>query len=510
MLDIVAVELIIAQRANNAKLLAKAIESGNEAEFDRLVLLPIDPNEFEGEPPIYAACRLRREDMAIALLGTNMCNIWGARSDDGYNTFHLACRMGLHRFVGLLVKHFRKMCFQNTFRHNPLAYAAASGSVETVNVLLDTARGEKEASFTENFLRGIQLDDLPGVPPTPGGLSPLGVAITLGRDAVVDRLIDIPGMLGKNSTSIFPAVFAAVKKNATMLRKILDHKSCDPNVTYDDQSVVYYVTHEYRLSYLATLRVLVADPRVDINFLHAGNTPIVNAVSNGCVEFVKIFLGRRDLIFNPPGVNLLVTAIGTTHARQWSTRCLGLLLRDPRASISSAGRASVRDSPSTSERPLTRAVRHVSPEPLQILLASHHTRQLSDLAKKANPRGELRDLLEKFKFDPERTKWELRKKLGLLKEDASDLFAAVVSICDGFLHVCNRLPPRQSDKPKAKEEKTALFNNARFFGIACRLPMELQMLLCNRAYLLDRDSIPTTEFEDSFRNIMVRYDVVRD
>jgi len=80
-------------------------------------------------------------------------------------------------------------------------------------------------------------------------------------------------------------------------------------------------------------------------------------------------------------------------------------------------------------------------------------------------------LLERFTANAALTRYEIRMKLGVLDELAAQVFALIVFLCDDLLQL----------KPALV---TTTFNPAvatRFFSIASKLPMELQMILCHRA-----------------------------
>ena len=70
---------------------------------------------------------------------------------------------------------------------------------------------------------------------------------------------------------------------------------------------------------------------------------------------------------------------------------------------------------------------------------------------------------------------------------APDLFAIAVLSCDGYLQPrCN----------------PGLVRLLRFFNIASRLPMELQMVLCNRAAGSARNNIPSHHVEPSIVKVL--------
>jgi len=71
---------------------------------------------------------------------------------------------------------------------------------------------------------------------------------------------------------------------------------------------------------------------------------------------------------------------------------------------------------------------------------------------------------------------------------ASEVFALVVFLCDSHL--------RLRETAELSEE---MARTQRFFRLAQRLPMEIQMRLCNLASDLNRDIVPTKFSEKAFR-----------
>jgi len=95
-----------------------------------------------------------------------------------------------------------------------------------------------------------------------------------------------------------------------------------------------------------------------------------------------------------------------------------------------------------------------------------------EIAREMN-KTEVVSLLERFMANPVLTRYQVRVKLGLLDELAAEVFALSVFLCDDLLQL-------KTDSPST----AALSNPAatvRFFAIASKLPMELQMILCRRA-----------------------------
>ena len=95
-------------------------------------------------------------------------------------------------------------------------------------------------------------------------------------------------------------------------------------------------------------------------------------------------------------------------------------------------------------------------------------------------------LLERFKRDAAQTKHATRVELGLLDAMAAEMFALVVFVSDGLLQIKDTTTPSPA---------------ARFFKIARRLPLELQMLLCFRQVGSDKEILPGKDSEVAFKEL---------
>ena len=102
---------------------------------------------------------------------------------------------------------------------------------------------------------------------------------------------------------------------------------------------------------------------------------------------------------------------------------------------------------------------------------------------------ELATLLERFKKNPVETRYSMRVELGLVDEQAAEMFALVVFVSDGLLQV---------------EDTTTTTPAAKFFSIVSRLPLELQMVLCYRLVGSYKEIIPGKESEVAFKELAKR------
>jgi len=97
---------------------------------------------------------------------------------------------------------------------------------------------------------------------------------------------------------------------------------------------------------------------------------------------------------------------------------------------------------------------------------------------------QIRDFVRWYISDPLAARRALRQSLKLSDEEVADVFALIIFLCEGLLQV-----PDDSD------------NSGRFFVIAQRLPMELQMRLCHLAAGpgFDRQSVLSIDSERAFK-----------
>ena len=72
-----------------------------------------------------------------------------------------------------------------------------------------------------------------------------------------------------------------------------------------------------------------------------------------------------------------------------------------------------------------------------------------------------------------------------LRKSYTELFVNVVLVCDGYMSV------------KDKESKIGKFMN-----IMTHLPMELQMKICNNVYGINKENIPSIEFEGKLKYVV--------
>lgn len=98
-------------------------------------------------------------------------------------------------------------------------------------------------------------------------------------------------------------------------------------------------------------------------------------------------------------------------------------------------------------------------------------------------------LLENFEVNANRTRYEVRRKLGLYDILAAKLFATVIFHCDGFLDVRKNINNFDDE------------DHLKFFKIVRQLPIELQMIVCCRANNAEADLISRKDSEVAFKEL---------
>jgi len=169
------------------------------------------------------------------------------------------------------------------------------------------------------------------------------------------------------------------------------------------------------------------------------------------------------------------------------TSCVRLLLRDSRVRVNQGD--------SGGALPLHFIARYGKCELVWLWVASGREMDLGkpeegkgDAMAMAKKQGktEVVALLERFQENPVKTRHQARLRIGWYDEAAAEMFALVVFVSDGLL------------TGKAAQVKPGA-RRTRFFLIATQLPLELQMVLCNRVVGSAKEIISGKDSEVAFR-----------
>jgi len=237
------------------------------------------------------------------------------------------------------------------------------------------------------------------------------------------------------------------------------------------------------------MSLLADNPDMDVNWTNVLDfnwTALHVAAFSGHVHIAKLLLAHPDINVNLKSSNGHTAFFKSSSGEHRAfTR---LLLKDPRVDITLGDEGFT---------PLWHASRYGKHEVVEWLIASG--RDLGEIgtaleiAEERN-KPEAASLLERFLTNPVQTRHELRVKLGILDELAAEVFALTVFLCDDLLQL----------KPAAlapATTPTAAAAATRFFTIASKLPMELQMILCHRAVGSMKQNILHKDSEATFKSL---------
>ena len=228
---------------------------------------------------------------------------------------------------------------------------------------------------------------------------------------------------------------------------------------------------------------------------HNNWTALHHACFEGRTHVVKLLLAHRSI-----NVNSLASGgftpfvIGCEYG---PVSIVQLLLKDPRVDITLADESK--------RTPLWWASLYGRNEVIEWLIASG--RDLGDLNQKGDwqdgqeytaleiaqhcQKTEVIPLLKRLLSNPSQTRHDIWVKLGLQDQLAAELFAITVFLCDNLLQF---IPPESTASHPTPAP-------TRFFTIASKLPMELQMILCRRAVGSRKQNIKSTDSEAAFRGL---------
>jgi len=232
-------------------------------------------------------------------------------------------------------------------------------------------------------------------------------------------------------------------------------------------------------------RLLETHGRINVNWRDQFGWTVLHIACASDREFVlPLLLVHPDLDMNQR--NDLEGTAFTLACRSGSACCIRLLVRDSRVSVNE------RDHEGYTT--LFHVLLYGRLDTIKWMIACGKP---LDLGEPGNPRTdaignaikvgwvEAADLLNRFRMSPAQIREEVRRDLGYYRELAVNLFALVIFVSDGLL------------QPKALEGD----HRTRFFAMAIRLPLELQMVLCYRGVGSLKTVILTADSETAFQNL---------
>ena len=241
-----------------------------------------------------------------------------------------------------------------------------------------------------------------------------------------------------------------------------DHPEIDVNWADDDQ---YSALHSALLKgHVEVVKLLLAHPDIKVNLKNqSGRTPFLLACSFGKVTVVQLLL-------NDPRVDVTLEDCND-RTPLWYASCWG------RHEVIERLIAGGRDLEDVKNKKGT-------------FWGNGKEYTALEIARKFE-KTEVVGVLERFVNDPTHTRHELRVKLGVLTELAAEVFALTVFLCDDLLQL---KPASLASTPNPADSAAT-----RFFDIASKLPMELQMILCGRAVGSMKQNILRKDLETAFK-----------
>jgi len=237
--------------------------------------------------------------------------------------------------------------------------------------------------------------------------------------------------------------------------------------------------------------ILRSNPNLKINWKNEKDddyTALIIACENGHDSIVRILLAHPDIDVNVKnGSGYTPFNIARVYGR---ISCVRLLLRDSRVNPN--------EPDYLGHTPLWSAAGGDHLDFIEWWIASGREMDLgkpgdvdsTDAISRAKKEGktEIATLLERFKSDAAQTRHAVRVELGFV-ELAAEVFALVVFVSDGLLQI---------------KYTTTATPAARFFSIAGRLPLELQMMLCFRQVGSAKEINPGKKSEVAFKELARR------
>jgi len=241
--------------------------------------------------------------------------------------------------------------------------------------------------------------------------------------------------------------------------------------------------HAVENANISEVKELLRDhPDLDVNSRDEGEdecTVLACACILGNDSIVSLLLAH-------PGIDVNQKDVNGNSPFLWAcwngrTTCVRLLLKDPRVEVNAVNHDEL--------TPLYFASSYERLDTIRWWIASGREVDLCEPRRyddvlEVSTRNYIKALMERFRENPLETRHEVRLELGLVAELAAVMFALVVFVSDGLLRVKDTAAPA-----------------ARFFKIAQRFPLELQMVLCCRVMGSAKELIPSEDSELAFKHL---------
>jgi len=288
-----------------------------------------------------------------------------------------------------------------------------------------------------------------------------------------------------------------------ILKVLLVQEKIEVNKGNKGNASPFYVACQEGHKEVAAL--LLADPRIESNRPSDTTvTPFSIACECGHKEVVSLLLADPRIGLNQPNDNEATPFF--MACQNGHTEVVSLLLADPRVDPNKPRNKEATPLWFASQNGHLMAVQHLLASGKKIdtrrrskfndKTAAEHARAMA--ARTTKPAKETEDdfqirksngplcadLIDDYEREPVPVIYRLRRQPGLREYFIGHLFALVVFHSDTFVLI---------------NERTAHSDTRRFFRITSQLPLDLQMVLCNRIFGSPRDIILSRDSEPGFQ-----------
>jgi len=265
-----------------------------------------------------------------------------------------------------------------------------------------------------------------------------------------------------------PIFIASQEGHKEVVSWLLADPRINPNKPRDTGATPFYIACECGRREVVSL--LLADPRVDPNMaMNNGTTPFSVACQEGHPEVVSLLLADSRLDPNKPD-NGQSTPLW--QASQYGHLVIVQHLLASEREIDTRTRSSFNNTTAAEQGRGMGTRRKENDETEEVFRRSLDCGPLCA------------DLIDEYERDPTAVKNRLRCRPGLREFFIGHLFALVVFHSDNFV---------------VTNEKTAGSFTKRFFKIVSQLPLDIQMVLCNRIFESPKDIILSRDSEAWFQ-----------